>query len=257
MTKRILHLTDLHVFADRERVHYDVNPFTSLCEVIEIALAEHTPDTVLVSGDLCQDESRAGYELLQGILAALPCPVVTLPGNHDNASFMAEIFNEDNVYFLGRHAIGSWDIVAANCAVAGKVYGEFGEARLRALDELLGADNERPIVLSFHQPPVACGSAWLDQSMLRDADQLAALLTDHPQVQAIVCGHIHQDFEGTLRVGHRAIPVYASPSTARQFGVNHDPFTLTNDAPGWRWLTLDGDTLTTQVRRLPMINLND
>ena len=251
-TKTLLHLTDLHVFADRTRRHYDSDPFDNLQQVLQTSLQARTPDVILLSGDLCQDESAGGYEQLSALFGEIPAAVLALPGNHDDLTLMQTHLRGANIQVLGDVSQGEWRIVAANCAVAGKVYGRFGASRLADLDQTLNAAPEAPTVLSFHQPPIACGSEWLDQSMLQDADELAALLQAHPQVKVILCGHIHQPLEIDWQVGEHAVRVMTTPSTARQFGVQQDPFTLTDEAPGWRWLTLaaDGSAYETAVVRL-------
>jgi Icc protein len=43
------------------------------------------PDLVLVTGDLCQDESWGGYVRLRRALSQhVRCSVALLPGNHDH-----------------------------------------------------------------------------------------------------------------------------------------------------------------------------
>ena len=43
------------------------------------------PDLVLVTGDLCQDESWGGYARLLRVLSQLVrCPVALLPANHEH-----------------------------------------------------------------------------------------------------------------------------------------------------------------------------
>ncbi|MFK8052953.1 MAG: phosphodiesterase [Woeseiaceae bacterium] len=247
---RILQLTDLHIFATAGREHYGLDTFVTFDQVLSSALTLSTPDLILLTGDLCQDESIEGYQRLQSRLARLPCPVLALPGNHDNIAFMQQHLVGDNIQVLGDQFVGHWRVVAANCAVPGKVHGEFGENRLNELDQLLSEGADTPTLLSFHQPPVKCGSAWLDQSRLQDADQLATLLARHPQVRSLVCGHIHQQLETTIRTGNRDTPVLTTPSTCKQFAVKHDAFKLSEEAPGWRWIDLGDVEITSTVHRI-------
>lgn len=81
--KRLLHISDTHLFADESATQRGVVTAASLAAVLDASAAQ-TADMVLISGDLCQDESRAGYRLLRKALARLSAPVVCLPGNHDD-----------------------------------------------------------------------------------------------------------------------------------------------------------------------------
>lgn len=247
---QLLHLTDLHLFADIARAHHGVCTFESFNKVLRTALEQSPADAVLLSGDLCQDESADGYKNLKSVLTGIKAPVVALPGNHDNLDLMREYLTTDNVQILGDLTIGAWRLIAADCSVPGKVHGHFGELRMRQLDRQLLEQPTRPTFLAFHQPPVKCGSAWLDQTRLQDADALAQLLHKHQQVKALLCGHIHQALDSLLTSENHAVRVLTTPSTCRQFAVKQDAFGLSDDAPGWRWLSTDDHHYETSVSRL-------
>jgi len=72
-------------------------------------------------------------------------------------------------------------------------------------------------------------------------------LSQHDNVRAILCGHVHQDMQ-KVRSGATVI---STPSTCVQFKPNSDDFALDTCSPGWRELTLYADgQFETHVQRL-------
>ncbi|MEO0614807.1 MAG: phosphodiesterase [Pseudomonadota bacterium] len=242
---RLLHLTDTHLYADATGNQRGVVTRASLERVLEAALREQ-PDAVLVSGDLCQDESREGYRQLRGLFDRIDAPVICLPGNHDDLGLMQAEMTGDHIAVLGDHSLGHWRLLATDCTIPGAVHGEYGEARIAALDRALGELPTQPTLVALHHPPVPCGSRWLDQSRLQDGDLFMSMLARHAQVRAVLCGHIHQPLDET--VGH--IRVLATPSTCRQFASDSEGYAVDELAPGWRWLELGDHALDTHIDRL-------
>lgn len=246
----LLHLTDLHLFAERDREHHGINTWQSLSRVLDAALAERTPAAILLSGDLSQDESAESYQHLRERLASMPAPVICLPGNHDQIALLHSQLASDQVQVLGELGVGDWRLLAIDCSVPGEVFGRLGDERLAALNDALSQAPDTLSMIALHHPPVACGSAWLDATRLRDADALFAVLDAHPQVRVALCGHIHQAMDQEVALASHTLRVLTTPATCRQFAVRHDDFALGDEAPGWRWITLEGATLDTEVRRL-------
>lgn len=248
--KRLLHITDTHLFADPSADYRGVVTAASLAAVIDASGAA-SADAVVISGDLCQDESRGGYRILREQLARLTMPIVCLPGNHDDLVFMREELAGSNVQVLGEQRIGGWRLLALDCTVPGAVHGEFGPERLAEIDTWLAAA-ALPTLVALHHPPIDCGSRWLDGSRLADGEAFLAMLARHSQVRAVLCGHIHQRLDRELG----GLRILATPSTCRQFAEQHDNFATDEQPPGWRWILLNGATLETTVARLPQTRID-
>lgn len=104
---RILHTSDWHL--GRRLGRYDRLPelMEVLAEVQHIA-DEHTPDLVILSGDLFDrplptpDVLRLGLEALQGL--AKNCPVVGVAGNHDSPELfeaLAPLLRPIDIHLVG------------------------------------------------------------------------------------------------------------------------------------------------------------
>jgi 3',5'-cyclic-AMP phosphodiesterase len=71
----------------------------------------------------------------------------------------------------------------------------------------------------MHHPPFQCGIPHMDRIALRDAEQFAAVVERHHQLQRIVCGHHHRPI--VAKVAHTITSI--APSVAHQVELTFDP----------------------------------
>ncbi len=245
---RIVQVTDMHLYRDAGRTLLGVDTQRSFEEVLDRAVRERgRPDLVLATGDLVHDRSRAGYTRLRGVLAGLGVPFLWLPGNHDDPECMRAVLADAGASDPRSVRVGDWQIVLLDSTVEGSDAGRIAAAGLRDLDEDLARFPEHHALVCLHHPPVPIGSRWMDAIGLQNPAELFAVLDRHPQVRAVVCGHIHQAFDT-----HRgAVRILGSPSTCFQFKPRSEEFAVDRAAPGYRWLTLGADgALETGVGRI-------
>jgi Icc protein len=165
------------------------------------------PDAVLITGDLTSDGDAEVYAAFAAIVARLQAPYYVLTGNHDDRTLMRAQFGADGYlpaegplcYVVERFPVR---LIALDTLVPGKSYGQLGAEQIAWLDARLGEALERPTLIALHHPPFRTGIGHLDWSMLRDADALALVVARHPQVERVVCGHVHRPIQrrwaGTL-----------------------------------------------------------
>lgn len=185
------------------------------------------PDVAVVTGDLVDAGGPAEYEHLRQLLAPLRMPVFVIPGNHDAREPMRTTFRADGYLpsegFL-QYVVENYPlrIVALDTLVAGKHHGELCAERLDWLDRTLAAAPDRPTLVMMHHPPFMTGIDYMDNYSLENPPALAAVIARHPQVERILCGHLHRSinrrFAGTV--------AGTAPSTAHQVALN-----LLPDAP--------------------------
>ncbi len=112
---RILHITDPHLHAQRDARMRGVNTDDTLVATLAHALANpRRPDLVLATGDLVQDETRAGYARFRDLLGDLGLPVYCLPGNHDDPVLMREMLSAAPFQFCGVAEHGAWSLIMLN-----------------------------------------------------------------------------------------------------------------------------------------------
>ena len=89
----------------------------------------------------------------------------------------------------------------------------------------------------------------MDRIGLQDPEAFCALVESSPQVQLVVCGHVHHEFSG--RLGNAT--VVTTPSTGVQFVPAGETPDFAADPPGYRVIEFDGDSYLTYLVRLPEV----
>jgi len=195
------------------------------------------PDLLLATGDLSEDGSRKSYGLLKRYLSLPGIPVLALPGNHDNAELLAGAFPGSPVETISVSDHDPWQIVRLNSCLPGKPEGKVSDRALKELESLLGDGARRPRLIAVHHQPIYVGSPWIDKYPLLDPEPLLHMIDHHPDVKAVVWGHVHRAFDskrdGTVMLG--------GPSSAINGISSGQRFTEDPIGPACRWLKLGAD----------------
>lgn len=233
----IAQITDCHLPADPQQTYRGINPHKNLKILLEKVKALK-PDLLLATGDLSEDGSRASYRALQKYFRPLGIPVLALPGNHDDANLLAEMFPGSPLDTISVTEHGSWQIIRLNSCLPGRPEGRLSEKTLADLEGFLEGHKNAQSLVALHHQPIAIGSPWIDKYSLLDAQLLLKLLDHHAGVKAVVWGHIHQVFEtsrnGMLMLGGPSSAINALPGGQR--------FTPGAIGPACRWLDLRADS---------------
>jgi 3',5'-cyclic-AMP phosphodiesterase len=74
--------------------------------------------------------------------------------------------------------------------------------RLAWLDAKLAEAPKKPTLVLLHHPPFHTFIGHMDKLGLEGSEELAAVIRKHPQVERLLCGHLHRPiqarFAGTL-----------------------------------------------------------
>lgn len=246
-TLRLVQISDTHLHGSAVGQLLGIKTQYSLQCVLDLVSQERQlPDALLVTGDLSQDDSAASYQYLQQALASFACPAFWLNGNHDNAKVMQQVAaNTPALQQVVRSRY--WQIILLNSQVEGAVFGYLDAAQLQLLEEALQQRPDLRTLICLHHHPLPMGSAWIDKIGLQNTDELAGVIARHPQVRAVLWGHVHQESDRTLA----GVRYLSSPSTCVQFLPGSADFALDQLAPGYRWLDLHADgSIDTGVSRV-------
>ena len=206
--------------AARARREFDTAPYLARAVATLNALVPR-PDIAIVTGDLVDHGEPEEYEQLRHLLTRLSMPVFVIPGNHDAREPLREAFRGARYLPVAgylQYAIEDYPLrlVALDTLVPGKDVGMLCAERLGWLDATLAAQPDRPTVILMHHPPFATGITYMDNYGLDNAAGLAEIVARHPQVERILCGHLHRAidrrFAGTV--------AGTAPSTAHQIRLN-------------------------------------
>jgi 3',5'-cyclic-AMP phosphodiesterase len=242
----VLQISDTHLHAAADSRMRGVTTYETYLAVLEHAQrdARWPPDVILATGDIVQDESRAGYQRFRSSLEPFGLPVLAIPGNHDDPKLMSELLSNAPFQFGGEMRLGSWSLIMLSTFLAGEDAGGLGPARLQGLRKALAAHSGQHVIVCMHHHPLPMGSAWLDGVALRDAPEFLSIIDASSSVKAVICGHVHQASD---RVRHN-VRFLSTPSTCSQFLPSSAFFALDDRPPGMRWLALDSDgTIDTEV----------
>lgn len=233
-------VSDLHLKAGGQ-LSYDVFDAAAMLRacVAQLLSLKQRPDAVAITGDLTDLGKPEEYALLRELIAPLDMPVYLIPGNHDRREAMRAAFprhgylrqSPDRIrYAVDVHSLR---IVALDTLVEGESGGDLDEASLAWLDRTLGAAPGHPTVVLMHHPPFKTYIGHLDAFGLRDPAPLAAVIERHPQVQAILCGHVHRP----IHVRFAGTVASTAPSVAHQIPVDLDteaPSCFAMEPPAYR-----------------------
>ena len=230
-TLDVLHVTDTHLYVDTATEKNGVAPFNTLCQVLDRALAQKSPDLLLATGDIAQDPLPETYQsFLSTVSRRYPGPLLSVPGNHDLSRFFSSEMPIQAVVESG------WRIQGLDTHVDGHVAGLVSESALDSLERDL-KDSPQYVLVAGHHPPFEIGVDWLDSHRVANGDEVVNVLRSAEKCRGYVCGHVHQPH--TRIIG--GIPFFTTPSTCWQFSMTSPTFSLDERPPGWRWLTLNSD----------------
>ncbi len=236
----ILHITDTHLFADEDGALLGIKSNASFLSVInEIKRGNRKYDLIVATGDFVQDGSKKSYARFAEQIKQFNTPCVWLAGNHDNFSYMQEVFSnyqlaENKVVSLG----DNWLIVLLNSQVVGQACGLLPQSELQFLEKTLLAHTDKNVMVFLHHHPISSGCHWLDEHILKNSNELEEIVKKFPSIKGLGWGHIHQQQDHVWHNCH----AFSTPSTCFQFKPNCYEFQLSNDeAPGWREITLNED----------------
>ncbi len=242
----LVQLTDPHLYADKTAGLYGVNCFQTFEAVVSEAL-NYPMDLAAVTGDLVHDETEQGYKHLRQVLQRLKVPTHLIPGNHDDAGFIRSEFGQGMINCDKQVVRGGWQVLLLNSQLPGQVGGHLDDKELRWLERRLTKSDSPYSIIFLHHHPVPVGCKWLDPLGLDNPEKLFEVIASHPQVKAVVWGHVHQEFD-EVRAGVRLL---STPSTCIQFTPGVEGFELDYLPPGYRWFRLHPDgAFETGVRRL-------
>jgi Icc protein len=247
--QRVVQITDPHLFADPSGRLLGLNTRTTfemvLAQVLDRAAANRTAALVL-TGDLVHDGSPEGYAYLRQVLDSTGLPCYCIPGNHDQPELLDRWLGDAAVGPLASRGLGPWNLIFLDSTIPGEDGGGLGRDQIEGVDRLLREDPAPTLVL-LHQHPVPVGSVWMDTMDVRNGHELLAVCDRHPNVRALVFGHIHQEFA----VQRGDYQILGTPSACVQFLPGSRDFAMDTRTPGYRELLLHPEgRLETVVRRL-------
>jgi 3',5'-cyclic AMP phosphodiesterase CpdA len=222
----IAQISDPHVTTEGSAIRSMIDTPARLTEAFDTcARLPRTPDVILLTGDLVNDATREEYELLAECLEHAPCPVLPIPGNHDDAALLHSTFAASSAcpidlpdpsgpfhYAVDEHPVR---LMAFDVTDTGNHSGLVTDDAAAWLDTTLAARPDTPTIVFMHHVPYATGAWWFDYSGVAGAERLRAVLERHLQVVRVVSGHVHR----ATSTQWGGLTLSSAPSTAYLSGT--------------------------------------
>ena len=235
---RVLHLTDPHLFADRNGALRGAVTFETLQSVLaHYRQGEFRADLVALTGDIVQDDSTDAYAHCRELLAGLDLPVYCVPGNHDVRPLMREMLPKPPFRYCATVEVGGWLLVGIDSCCSGRAGGRIAESEMGRMEAAIESSDAEHVMVCLHHPPVPMNSRWLDSVGLDNGGEFLARAGSTERVRVAIFGHVHQDYDAV----HDGIRLIATPSTCRQFLPLADDFAVDDRPPAYRCLQLYAD----------------
>jgi 3',5'-cyclic AMP phosphodiesterase CpdA len=205
----IAQISDFHLRPAGSLAHDVVDTAGALASAVgRLARLRPPPDAVLATGDLADAGTPEDYRQLRRQLAPLPMPVYLIPGNRDGREALRAEFAPDGYLpaegpFLN-YAVERFPVrlIGLDTVDVGRKTGALCADRLAWLEARLAEHPRAPAVVFMHHPPFKTGVPFMDEQAFQGAESFERLIARHPQVERVLCGHLHRPilrrFGGTL-----------------------------------------------------------
>lgn len=233
----LIQISDTHLLSQMGESFVGINPEQHFQQILNL-IQQKCPDmtAIIHTGDIAQEAYPDVYERYIATMQGLNIPFFHTLGNHDNPNYFPNNEPDSPTIHPSVIHIGNWQIILLNTAVVGRIDGRISDTQLDDLRQIL-SQNTQPTILAFHHHAFAMQSTWLDEHLLKNTEQLLAVLQDFSQVKACFMGHVHQ----ASHTKWQQIDFYSVPATSVQFKPQSHDFSLDDTAPAFRKIVLKAD----------------
>lgn len=199
----IAQISDLHLKAGQRLTYGVVDTLGALRRAVDHLNHLHPrPDIVVISGDLVDFGRPDEYAVLHPELARLEMPCYLVPGNHDNREHLLAAFADHAYLPMSAGAPLDWVVeehpvrlIGLDTTIPGAHGGQLLDSQLLWLDEQLARRPDAPTLLILHHPPFISGIGHMDREPFINASALEQVIARHPQVERLLCGHLHRPMQ--------------------------------------------------------------
>jgi len=245
-TLKIAQISDTHLFADKSTLHCGANVYQNLCDVLSHIHSVEKPDVIIFTGDLTQDHTSASYQQFVNIVNQqnIKIPFHFIAGNHDehlqiNTHLTGAPFNASKT-IINNH----WQVLLIN-SKGETPAGYVSSQTLNWLDEQIEPHKHQVVMMHHH--PIDVGYS-IDKHGLENKKAFWNAIEQHPTIQLLACGHVHNDLALLPEQTGYSTPLYACPATSIQFDKTQNTSACNGQGAGYRIFELfDDKTFTTRT----------
>jgi len=199
----VAQISDLHLKAGQRLTYGVVDTLGALRRAVDhLNASDPRPDIVVISGDLVDFGRADEYAVLHPELARLHMPYYLVPGNHDSRGPLLEAFRDHAYLPLSAEGPLDWVVdehplrlIGLDSTLPGSHGGQLHDSQLQWLHAQLSLRPEAPTLLILHHPPFISGIGHMDREPFINAAALEQVVARHPQVERLLCGHLHRPMQ--------------------------------------------------------------
>lgn len=199
----VAQISDLHLKAGQRLTYGVVDTLGALRRAVDhLNASQPRPDIVVISGDLVDFGRADEYAVLHPELARLHMPCYLVPGNHDARGPLLDAFGDHAYLPLSAEGPLDWVVdthplrlIGLDSTIPGSHGGQLLDSQLHWLDEQLALRPQAPTLLILHHPPFISGIGHMDREPFINAAALDRVVARHPQVERLLCGHLHRPMQ--------------------------------------------------------------
>jgi Icc protein len=212
----IAQISDTHIALDALDADRRLRDFA--LTVADINALDPLPDVIVHTGDIVHNGRPEEYAQAVATLANARAPVFVLTGNKDDRAHLCEAFS-DRGYLAPdsdfvHYAIDDYPVrlIALDTLSPGSNKGDFCDARVRRLIDMIDRETTKPIAVFTHHPPfeVSVGPDPLHFETPKIMSRLQRALQHSGRVVAVFSGHVHRAVAGFVE----GIPATVMPCIA-------------------------------------------
>ena len=177
------------------------------------------PDFYIISGDLIHDDEvfyRDFFELCN----QLEKPVYPMMGNHDKRQALKKYVKNNLIDKNGylNYAISAYsiEIICLDTAIKDEIEGAIVESSMQWLEEKLRQNQNKPIIIFMHHPPIEIGSILFDHIKCNNGKEFINLISKYNNVKEVIFGHVHCFFKKFIN----GIEFSSCPSVSIQYPID-------------------------------------
>ncbi|XPF93748.1 metallophosphoesterase [Colwellia sp. RE-S-Sl-9] len=241
---KVAQISDTHLFADKNTLHCGANVYQHLVHVLTHIQGVEKPDVIVFTGDLTQDHTDASYQQFVEIFQQLDIqiPVHFIAGNHDEHRQLEQYLTNKSFNSSKIITHNAWQILLIN-SKSETPSGYVSEGTLNELSKNI--DPEKKQLVFMHHHPLDVGY-FIDKHGLKNKTEFWNAIQQFPSIQAIACGHVHNDLSIQPEQSGYNIPLYTCPATSIQFDQTANTSACNGQGAGYRIFELSNDgTYTT------------
>lgn len=236
---KIAQISDTHLFSDEAALHCGANVYQNLIQVLSHISSVEMPDAIIFTGDLTQDHTDGSYQNFVHVFKEqnIQIPVYYIAGNHDEFTQLTNHLTGSPFNAAKALTNDYWQVLLINS----KSETPAGYVSQTTLDDLShNLDTSKKQLVMMHHHPIDVGYS-IDKHGLENKSMFWSSMAQHPTIQVLACGHVHNDLSILPEQSGYAIPLYACPATSIQFDQTKNTSACNGQGAGYRIFELFAD----------------